>query len=197
MSLFLSSILITGVGTSLITVRILSATRGNPAIGSLAPYRRIQRIIIESGVIYLTGMLIVGVPLFTARKFSGPGPQFQLFFSGSGGSNKPWVMAPYHVMVTYGEALLTPLAGIAPTLIALRVVTQTSQTEAEASQPGSRLTFRRTIRRNHAPAFDGLVSSLHLESTWEDEDVTNGTSGVADCEEGGNVVGEQIQLQDA
>ncbi|KAF5323270.1 hypothetical protein D9619_013477 [Psilocybe cf. subviscida] len=106
-------------------------------------------------------------------------------------------MASYHIMVTYGEALLAPLAGIAPTLIALRVVTQTSQTEAEANQPVSHLTFRRTTRRNHTPAFGSLVSSLHLESTWEDEDVTNGTFCVADHEEVGNVVGEQIQLQDA
>lgn len=214
MGLLLSSILITGVGTSLVTFRILSATRGNPAIGNLAPYRRIQQTIIESGVIYLTGILIVGVPLAIIRDFAG---------SEAFAFPKRLTLrtSPYYAicqaMITGGQALLPPVAvglslqimdfvcthvlqGISPTLIALRVVTQTRQTESDTSQPVSRLTFRRTIRRNHTPAFGSLVSSLHFESTWRDGIIANGTFCVLDNEEVGNVEGmdggEQIRLEE-
>lgn len=78
---------------------------------------------------------------------------------------------------------------------------QKPQAESDDSPPASRLTFRRTIRRTHTPAFGSLVSSLHFESTWEAEDLVNGTSCVADGEEAVDVEhsdgGEQIRLQEA
>lgn len=52
---------------------------------------------------------------------------------------------------------------------------QTPQTEVDGTHSVSHLTFRRSTRRNHTPGFDSLVSSLHFESTWEAENISNGT----------------------
>lgn len=95
--LFLSSVLTTGIGTSLIILRILSTTRRNPSI-NVAPYQRIQRIILQSGVIYIIGVLILGTPLAVAR-YIVIGPPAR--------SGTP-LFLPCAVIVTYGEALLTP-----------------------------------------------------------------------------------------
>lgn len=93
--LLFSSVVITGLGTSLIILRILSVTQNNPSIGSRAPYKRIQRIFLESGIIYSIGMLITGITLAanitqTAHRLLPPQFLFQI--------------------VTYSEALLTPFA---------------------------------------------------------------------------------------
>lgn len=174
MGLFLSSIIITGVGTSLIILRILSATRENPSIGNLAPYRRIQRIVVESGIVYLLGLVITGVPLAIARHIVNPPPSR---------SATP-VFLLCSVILTYSQALLIPLAvglcsrnysylliyiwqGIAPTLIAFGVVTQTPDRDNDGSQPISHLTFRRSVRRNYTRGVDSLVTVLHLESTLD------------------------------
>lgn len=76
---------------------------------------------------------------------------------------------------------------------------QKPQTQADESPPASRLTFRRTIRRTHTPAFGSLVSSLHFESTWEAEDPVNGASCLAEVDKAIVVeeLGEQIRLQEA
>lgn len=87
-------------------------------------------------------------------------------------------------------------------MIALRVVTQTAYQDGDDSQPVSRLTFRRTVRRQRTPAFGSLVSSLHFESTWQAEDMGRGASCMVDDEEAHNLErlnpesGEQIQLQE-
>lgn len=90
------SIIITGVSTSLIILRILSATQGNPAIGNRAPYRKIQRIIIESGAIYLLGLIITAISLAVVSFLPNP-RQGTLFYSS-------------HMVLTYSQPLLTPLA---------------------------------------------------------------------------------------
>lgn len=96
--LFLSSIVITALGTFLIVFRIISATRNNPSIEIRAPYERIQRILLESGIIYSIGMLITGIALavdasWALRDISPTGPAELL-----------------DQIVTYSQALLTPFA---------------------------------------------------------------------------------------
>lgn len=203
------SIIITGVSTSLIILRILSATQGNPAIGSRAPYQKIQCIIIASGAIYLFGLVITVIPLALVS-YMASAPQTR-FYSPA--------FVPSSIILMYSQPLLIPLAvsygfmcghhlwtyillqGISPTLIALRVITQKPEAESDDSPPTSRLTFRRTIQRTHTPAIGSLVSSLHFESTWEAEDLVTGTSCMADGDDGITVEGldggEQIRLQKA
>lgn len=102
MGLFISSIVINGVCTSLIILRILSATRKNPCIGNPASYRRIRRILVESGAIYLLGLVTTGAPLTLACCILNP-PR-------SPGSL--WIpsFVICSTILTYSQALLTPLS---------------------------------------------------------------------------------------
>lgn len=101
-ALLLSSIIITGIGTSLIILRILFATRDNPSVSHPAVYRRIQRIVAESGVIYSFSMFITGITLAIA---------VGLLNEYDDTSGEPCNMLDScMVIVTYSEALLTPLA---------------------------------------------------------------------------------------
>lgn len=101
-ALFLSSIIVTSVGTSLISYRILCTTRENPSIASLAPYRKIQRIVIESGVVYSIAMLIAGIIIVAVNVLLHRRP-----FTASDGVI---LETKYAVVLTYTQALLTPLA---------------------------------------------------------------------------------------
>lgn len=63
LSLFAVSIAITFTGTSLIILHILLVTRSSPLTVHTPTYRRIQRILIESGILYTIAMFIAGVTL--------------------------------------------------------------------------------------------------------------------------------------
>jgi hypothetical protein len=101
--LFLSSVIVTSIGTFLIIRRILSTTRENPSIANIAPYRNIQHIVIESGVIYTMGMLSTGIAI-------------AIFFAI--GSGDPFTISDSHMTIelkscialTYSQALLIPLS---------------------------------------------------------------------------------------
>lgn len=100
MVLFSSSIIVTGISTFLISHRILSTTSQNPSITSLAPYRKIQRIVIESGVAYSMGMLVTGIAIvfyYTLPKASPP-------------HSVVVIIDKTCVFLTYSQALLTPLS---------------------------------------------------------------------------------------
>lgn len=100
-SYFLSSIITTAISTSLIVFRILSTTQRNPSVTNHAPYRRIQRIIIESGIIYILGLLVTGAPLA------------MMGYITSGSAPRRLVMPGYFfcsVMLTYSQALLIPFS---------------------------------------------------------------------------------------
>lgn len=62
-SFFCVSIAITFVGTSLIILRILLVTRSSPLTTHTSTYRNIQRILVESGILYTIAMFITGVAL--------------------------------------------------------------------------------------------------------------------------------------
>lgn len=175
--LFFLSIVITALGTSLIIFRIVSATRNNLALGSRAPYRRIQRIILDSGIIYSAGMLVTGVALVVsiANPLHGVlGEPLHIIVG-----KRKIILQPNNIsiipqIVTYSQTLLIPFAvsslaficsntisrpfvfkGIAPTLIALRVVKETSETGVNATKSLSYLTFNR-----HVPQTTTLDSAV-------------------------------------
>ncbi|KAF5314941.1 hypothetical protein D9619_007532 [Psilocybe cf. subviscida] len=135
MVLLYVSLAITTLGTTFIMMRISSVTRDNPSISNTRPYKRVQRILIDSGFIYAMCMLVTGImlPIVTTGGLENSIPS---------------------QIATYSQALLTPLAGIAPTLIALRVVMEMPETEVDGTQRLSHLTFN----RSHQSRTFGLTS---------------------------------------
>lgn len=91
--LFSISIVITVLGTSLIVFRILSVTQGNASVPNTRTYKKIQRILIESGVIYTISMVITGIVLIIIQVVTLEASQF----------------APFEVL-TYSQAFVTPLS---------------------------------------------------------------------------------------
>lgn len=104
LGVFLSSTLITGIGTSMIILRIISATRRNPSIRSLARYWRIQRIIIESGIIYLLSLIATGATLALVLQ-----SQANHGFPPGSPPKLRWPTV-YAAAFTYSQALLIPIA---------------------------------------------------------------------------------------
>lgn len=150
------------MGTSLIVLRILLVTRSSPLTNHTSAYRKIQRILVESGILYTITMFISGITLL-----------IEII------AHKP-TSTPLNDLATYTTAILVPLSvspfsqfflnlvlftrrlaahrwlfqGIAPTLIAVRVSNEAAvKTNAGASRTRShsrvlsRLTFRRTVRQ--------------------------------------------------
>lgn len=96
--LFSSSVIVTGIGTFLIIFRILSATRNNPSISSPSLYRKIQRIVVESGILYSTGMLITGISFGVSTKIDHDTKvNIGAMFASA-------------TVLAYSQAVLTPLA---------------------------------------------------------------------------------------
>ena len=98
---FLSSTLITGIGTTMIILRILSATRKNPSIGILDPYRRVQRIVVESGVMYFLSLIATGITLALELQANDLRPGWPPSF--------PWTWT-YAAAFTYSQSILIPVA---------------------------------------------------------------------------------------
>lgn len=165
--LFLSSTIVTGVCTCLIAHRILSTTRNSPSLTSLTSYRTVQRIVIESGVIYSIGMLTTGIAITVGKA------------TASRTNTNDYMQLVYkncNIVQTYGQALLTPIAvglsssicnrfqptadvrqGIAPTLIAMRVVTRSAEAEEDESKLLSDLAFQRSTTQSNTHS----VGTIH------------------------------------
>lgn len=84
----------------MIILRILSATRRNPSVGTLAPYRRVQRIIAESGILYLLS-LIASVATLSLQCHANSLPKKPLWAR---------IMWPYAGAFTYSQSILIPIA---------------------------------------------------------------------------------------
>ncbi|KAF5323255.1 hypothetical protein D9619_013524 [Psilocybe cf. subviscida] len=104
----------------------------------------LMRIVAESGILYSTGVLMTGISLVVSIELDDA--------TTPPGVKAMWTDA---TILAYSQALLTPLAPqsqthqcIAPTLIALRVVTQTPKTDANETKPVSHLTFRTSSPRS-------------------------------------------------
>lgn len=167
LSLLCFSLVITSLGTVFIIMRISSVTRQGPSLPNPAPYKRVQRILIDSGFIYSLCMFITVILL-----------PFMINSSTGTSSVIPSLIA------TYSQALLTPLAvrfrlmlqknwvflcslyqGIAPTLIALRVVRELPETEVDGTQRMSHLTFKRDSPRSWTFDITNLFSSIRSGCT--------------------------------
>lgn len=72
LSFFAVSLVITFTGTSLIILRILTVTHSSPLTSRTSAYRRIQRILVESGILYTLSMFIIVVILSLAQKIAEP-----------------------------------------------------------------------------------------------------------------------------
>lgn len=92
LAFFLLSVGITAVGTFLIILRILLVTRQSPLSTHHRAYRRVQAIVLESGIIYSIAILISAIT-FAVQVY---------------GNLKSTTTA--QVVTGYSEALLTPLS---------------------------------------------------------------------------------------
>ncbi|KAF5328396.1 hypothetical protein D9619_013323 [Psilocybe cf. subviscida] len=120
---FFISVGITILATTLIIFRIIALTgRGGKA---KRRYRYIIEVLIESGALYSCTSLIVSVLLALDKGFT----------------NIPRMKAMF-----YGLAIITPVTGIAPTLMAARLVAgmKTTQSDTYPSQQISALRFTRS-----------------------------------------------------
>lgn len=100
--LFLSSIIVTSVGTFLISHQILSITRDNTPVTSLPRYSKIRRIVVESGVIYSTCMLVTGIAiavLYSVETIMDLPTEHYIK-----------ILNNTCIVLTYSQALATPLA---------------------------------------------------------------------------------------
>ncbi|KAF5315144.1 hypothetical protein D9619_007584 [Psilocybe cf. subviscida] len=122
---------ITVIGTSLIILRILVVTVEDPQGNRRSAYRKIQRVMVESGIVYSAAMILAAITSL-----------LQLIQLSQGVS---YFAAQASV---YCEAALVPLSGVGPTLIAVQVARETSQPLVSATHTLSHLTFRRSARRN-------------------------------------------------
>ncbi|KAF8989379.1 hypothetical protein BDQ17DRAFT_1414415 [Cyathus striatus] len=126
---------ITVLATSMIIYRILTVSRDT---GTTRTYGYIIEILVESGIIYSTSLLVVVV----------------CFYLPDGNVSTE--------AYTYASSVLIPATGIAPTMIAERVVNSTEHDEEKWSQPISTLRFNHTTQRgethqeshpvNHSPS---------------------------------------------
>lgn len=91
-SFFGVSVATTFMGTSLIILRILLVTRDSPLTNHTSTYHKIQRILVESGIVYSIAMFISGVALGIKL--------------GSHERNS----VPTAVLTRYAEAVLVPLS---------------------------------------------------------------------------------------
>lgn len=92
-SFFAISIAITFIGTSLIILSILLVTQHNPPTTHTSGYFKIQRVLVESGIVYTIAMFITGVTL-----------GIQLIVPTTVSS------MPLNELATYTEAVLIPLS---------------------------------------------------------------------------------------
>ncbi|KAF8999954.1 hypothetical protein BDQ17DRAFT_1427437 [Cyathus striatus] len=115
------SLVITVLATSMIIYRIVTISR---EAGTTRRYRYIIEILVESGFIYSTSLLVI-VVCFFLRDVT-PSAREASF---------------------YASSVLIPVSGIAPTLIAERVVNSTEHDEERWSQPISTLRFNHTTQR--------------------------------------------------
>ncbi|KAF8989614.1 hypothetical protein BDQ17DRAFT_1434323 [Cyathus striatus] len=132
---YIVSLVITVLATSMIIYRILTVSRDT---GTTRTYGYIIEILVESGIIYSTSLLVVVV----------------CFYLPDGNVSTE--------AYTYASSVLIPATGIAPTMIAERVVNSTEHDEEKWSQPISTLRFNHTTQRgethqeshpvNHSPS---------------------------------------------
>jgi hypothetical protein len=97
--------------------------RGNPSLSTPAPAKGLYQIIIDSGGIYGIGVFISTISL--TNVMLNKGTPFRPYYG------EPF---PYY----YGGPILTLFAGIAPTLVALRVVREMPHTEVDGTRRLSR-----------------------------------------------------------
>jgi hypothetical protein len=152
---FAVSLVITFVGTSLIILRILLVTKSSPLTTHTSAYRKIQRILVESGILYTIVTFVTVVTLALQIKLEAKQPSI-----------------PLDVLGAYTEAILVPMTGIGPTLIAVRIGSEAPmQTDAGASRTWSRsralshLTFKRSVPQNDTFDIEYGVSDHSVSPT--------------------------------
>ncbi|KAF5327930.1 hypothetical protein D9619_003874 [Psilocybe cf. subviscida] len=118
------SLAITVLATSIIILRITYVSRKSGVATSRYSYT--MEVLFESGGLYAASLLITSILMIVSTNHITI-------------SNGPVTQAK-----VYWEGVMTPMAGIAPTLIAFRVATGRARDESSWSQPQSTLQFRRT-----------------------------------------------------
>ncbi|KAF8989593.1 hypothetical protein BDQ17DRAFT_1434351 [Cyathus striatus] len=119
------SLIITVVATAMIIYRILTVSRET---GTTRRYGYIIEIFVQSGIIYSISLLVTVV----------------CFYLPDGNVS---AIEAY----SYATSVLIPVTGIAPTMIAERVVNATEHDEEKWSQPISTLRFNHTTQRGETP----------------------------------------------
>ncbi|KAF5315395.1 hypothetical protein D9619_007587 [Psilocybe cf. subviscida] len=137
LAFFAVSTVITVIGTSLIILRILVVAVEDPRGTRRSVYRNIQRIIVESGIVYSAAMVLAGISIFLGLTQRN---ETIVYMAGQ--------------CTMYFESALVPLSGLGPTLIAARVAHETSEYPGNRSHAISHLTFRRSTRRNDTFSMD-------------------------------------------
>ncbi|KAF5315145.1 hypothetical protein D9619_007585 [Psilocybe cf. subviscida] len=142
-SFYAISTAITVIGTSLIILRILVVTVEEPQGSHRSAYLNIQRVAVESGIAYSAAMILAGITFLLQLTQNNPGV---IYFAAQAS--------------VYCQAALVPLSGIGPTLIAVQVAREASKPPVSSTNTLSRLTFRRSTRRNETFTTDSNPDSL-------------------------------------
>ncbi|KAF5319634.1 hypothetical protein D9619_008857 [Psilocybe cf. subviscida] len=116
---------ITVLATALITYRIIDVSQNSNG-QARSRYQFIIEILVESGVIYSATLLITGVLLAVGGNIAVPNHSVALTQAAS-----------------YWGGIVTPVTGIASTLIALRISSGTARDARQWTQPVTGISFRR------------------------------------------------------
>ncbi|KJA25278.1 hypothetical protein HYPSUDRAFT_53180 [Hypholoma sublateritium FD-334 SS-4] len=125
---FIVSFTVTVISTILIIYRIFTVSRR--ADSKIAPYRFTTEILVESGALYTTNILVAGI----------------LLVLQANGAQAPWIIETSQILYS----ILVPVTGIAPTLITLRTASGNARPDAEWSQPISDIAFQAQESRRSA-----------------------------------------------
>jgi hypothetical protein len=142
---FFLSIGITVLATGLIMYRIADVSKRSR--GEITKYQYAMEVLVESGVMYSVTLLISGV-LLAVR--------------GNDFTHYTLVQAS-----SYWGGILTPVTGIAPTLITMRIVSGTARDETTWTQPVSGMVFNHTPRGHtgQSSTFNASETALKGYST--------------------------------
>lgn len=137
---FFLSMGITVLATSLIIYRIADVSKRSR--GEITKYQYAMEVLVESGLMYSATLLISGV-LLAVR--------------GNDFTNYTLVQAS-----SYWGGILTPVTGIAPTLITMRIVSGEARDETTWTQPVSGMVFGHTPRGQtaHSNTFNGSETAF-------------------------------------
>ncbi|KAF5327299.1 hypothetical protein D9619_003912 [Psilocybe cf. subviscida] len=137
------SLVITILATLIIILRITFISRKGG--GGLSRYSYIMEVLVESGILYAAPLMVTVIFIVMTRNYITE-------------SDGPIIKA-----MDYLTGIITPMTGIAPTLIAFRVATGRARSESSWSQPLSALHFRSTVYDSmHTDTVDGHTTTSNV-----------------------------------